>query len=182
MSMAVSQFQSSALPVIIVMGVCGCGKSSVGEALAQRHDLPFLDADDYHPKANVDKMSKGIALQDDDRWPWFEILSRAINEKSAQSGSCVCGCSALKRSYRRYLSEHIDHPVLFVHLHGNKELLFERMSARKDHYMPPSLLESQLATLEQPESDENAIVVSIDQTVSDIVEETERALTLDARD
>ncbi|SFP04306.1 gluconate kinase, SKI family [Cohaesibacter marisflavi] len=174
---AASQSQSSSLPVIIVMGVCGCGKSSVGEALAEKHGLPFLDADDYHPKANVDKMSKSVALQDEDRWPWFEILSKAINEKSTDTGSSVCGCSALKRSYRRYLSEHIDRPVLYVHLHGSKELLFERLSARKDHYMPPSLLESQLAILEQPQSDENAIVVSIDQSIANIVSQIETYLT-----
>ncbi|WP_319497196.1 gluconokinase [uncultured Cohaesibacter sp.] len=163
--MAVSQSQSSPLPVIIVMGVSGCGKSSVGAELAARHGLPFLDADDYHPKANVDKMSKGIALQDDDRWPWFEILARTINENADQSGSAVCGCSALKRSYRTYLSDQVDRPVLYIFLHGSKALLFDRMSARKDHYMPPSLLESQLATLEEPGSDENAVAVSIDKSV-----------------
>ncbi|WP_319412467.1 gluconokinase [uncultured Cohaesibacter sp.] len=173
---AASQSRSSALPVLIVMGVCGSGKSSVGAELARRHALPFLDADDYHPKANVDKMSRGIALQDADRWPWFERLCDAINAKAAMTGSVVCGCSALKRSYRTYLADHIERPVLFVHLDGTRELLLARMSARKNHYMPPSLLESQLATLERPQSDENAIEISIDKSISNIIAEVESNL------
>lgn len=177
MSMAVSQSHSKPLPIIIVMGVCGCGKSTIGEKVAALNGLPFMDADDYHPRSNVEKMSKGIPLGDLDRWPWFANLADAMNEKAAESGSIVCGCSSLKRSYRDLLVEKLNKPVLFVYLDGDRDLLLDRMSARKGHYMPTSLLDSQLATLEVPQADENALKISIDQSVASIVQNIQSALS-----
>ena len=176
MSMAESQSRSDAMPILVIMGATGCGKSTIGAALAERFSLPFMDADDYHPVANVEKMSQGIALEDADRWPWLDILSRAMVKKADAHGGVVCGCSALKRSYRDFLRSHIGKPVQFVLLDGHRSLLLARMNARKDHYMPPSLLDSQLATLERPDADEQAIIVSIDQDVPAIVAAIEAAL------
>jgi len=158
------------------MGVSGCGKSTVGEALAERQGLPFLDGDDFHPEANVDKMSHGIPLTDDDRWPWLAILGAAMRAHADQTGGVVATCSALKRVYRSKLSEAIGLPVVFLLLEGNRDTLFARMSARKDHYMPPSLLDSQLAALELPQSDEPVLTVSIARDVDAIVDEAEAAL------
>lgn len=169
MSTVASQFPFKDRPIVVVMGVSGCGKSTIGAELARRQIVPFMDADDYHPAANVEKMSAGIALTDEDRWPWLARLGEVMREKAGETGGVVCACSALRRVYREVLSEKIGLPVLYVLLDGDRDLLWERMSARKDHYMPPSLLDSQLATLERPADDEPAIVISIDQSVGDIV-------------
>lgn len=169
MSMVVSLFPFKDRPIVVVMGVSGCGKSTIGAELARRQSVPFMDADDYHPAANVEKMSAGIALTDDDRWPWLARLGEVMREKAVETGGVVCACSALKRSYREVLAEVIGLPVLFVLLDGHRDLLWQRMSARKDHYMPPSLLDSQLATLERPGPDEPAITVSVDQPIGEMV-------------
>ena len=154
--------------LIIVMGVAGSGKSSVGEALARRLGGVFLDGDSYHPAANIEKMSRGEALTDADRWPWLESLARAMAERE---GVVIGGCSALRRAYRDRITATAGEPVLFAHLAGSKELIWQRMSARKNHFMPISLLESQFATLERPAVDENAIEVPIDGSVTDIAAE-----------
>ena len=176
MSMAVSQFQFKEKTLIVVMGVAGCGKSTIGAGLSQSHELPFMDADDYHPAANVEKMSAGIALTDNDRWPWLDILGDAMRENAECKGGVVVACSALKRSYREKIAERVGLPVLFVFLDGSRELLFRRMSARTDHYMPPSLLDSQLNTLEYPDEDEPCLTVSIDQSVESILQVVEKQL------
>ena len=170
MSMEASLFPFENKPIVVIMGVCGCGKSTIGAELARQHDLPFMDADDYHPEANVEKMSKGIPLTDEDRWPWLTRLAETMREQADHIGGVVCACSALKLSYRTHIAEKVGKPVLFVLLDGSRQLLLDRMSARKDHYMPTSLLDSQLAILERPGEDEPAIIVSIDHDVADIVE------------
>ncbi|MDO6461876.1 gluconokinase [Granulosicoccaceae sp. 1_MG-2023] len=156
--------------ILVVMGVCGCGKSTIGAALSGRLDVPFEDADDYHPAANVEKMSRGIALQDADRWPWLDAIGNALRAQAARHGRVVAACSALRRDYRDRLVAAAGEPVLFIYLNGSRELIAARMAARKDHFMPAQLLDSQFATLEVPEPEENVMVVDIGAPVSDIAE------------
>jgi len=156
--------------VIIVMGVTGCGKSTVGTALAARLDVPFLDADDYHPEANIAKMSQGIPLKDEDRWPWLDTLSEALKEQATNRGMAVSACSALRRIYRDHLVVVTGEPILFAFLNGSRDTIAKRMAARTDHYMPTALLDSQFQTLEPPESDENAIFLDITPPVSELTE------------
>nr|WP_320141224.1 gluconokinase [uncultured Cohaesibacter sp.] len=169
MSTAVSQFRFDGATLVIVMGVSGCGKSTIGAGLAKLQGVPYLDADDFHPEANVDKMSKGIPLTDEDRWPWLQRLGDIIKDYANKNGGVVIACSALRRIYRQKLSQAAGLPVLFAHLDGDRDLLFSRMKARKDHYMPASLLESQIQTLEKPGSDEPAVSLSIDQSIAEII-------------
>jgi len=168
MSTAVSRPRSETARLIVVMGVAGCGKSTVGSALAAALGGTFLDGDAYHPQSNIEKMSRGEPLTDDDRWPWLKRLAKALVE---HEGTVIGGCSALKRSYRECITEAAGQPVLFVHLAGSKALIAERMNARSGHFMPPSLLDSQFDTLEAPGSDENALTVNIDGSVRHIVDE-----------
>lgn len=156
----------SAPRLVIVMGVCGSGKSTIARQLAGAMNASYLDADDYHPPTNVAKMSRGEALNDEDRWPWLKDFSRAM---VSQPTHCVGACSALKKSYRVCLSAEAQEPVLFVYLEGNKALLEQRMSARTEHFMPTTLLDSQLATLEIPTIDEYAISVDISGTPQQII-------------
>ncbi|MCP1412195.1 carbohydrate kinase (thermoresistant glucokinase family) [Paenarthrobacter sp. A20] len=158
---------------IVVMGVAGCGKSTIGAALAERLDAEFLDGDSLHPQANIDKMASGTPLDDDDRAPWLAEIGRRF---PASNSALVIACSALKRSYRDIIRS-ADPSVVFVHLHGTRELLNARMNARPGHFMPASLLDSQLATLEPLQSDEAGVVVNIAQSVEDIVAEVGAALS-----
>jgi carbohydrate kinase (thermoresistant glucokinase family) len=144
-------------PRVVVMGVSGCGKSTVGWMLARLLDVPFVDADGLHPPANVARMAAGTPLTDDDRWPWL----RAVGAELARSErGAVVACSALRRAYRDTLRETAAGTV-FVHLHGTRALLASRMTARLDHFMPPSLLDTQLATLEPLQADEAGVVLDI---------------------
>ncbi|VXC27841.1 Beta-N-acetylhexosaminidase [Arthrobacter sp. 9V] len=152
---------------VVVMGVAGCGKSTVGAALAERLDAEFLDGDSLHPQANIHKMASGTPLNDDDRAPWLAEIGRRF---AASNSALVIACSALKRSYRDIIRS-ADPSVVFVHLHGTRELLNARMTARPGHFMPASLLDSQLATLEPLQDDEAGIVVDIAESVEDIVKE-----------
>lgn len=135
--------------VVIIMGVTGCGKSTVGRRLAAALDWPFYDADDFHPAENVAKMSKGIALTDVDRGPWLRAIRARIDETLAAGGHAVFGCSALKEAYRHILRDGAP-AVHFVWLTGPRALLAERLRHRVGHFMNPALLDSQLATLEEP--------------------------------
>lgn len=149
---------------IIIMGVSGCGKSSVGAGLSQRLGIPYRDGDDLHPAANVEKMRAGHPLTDDDRWPWLDRVAAVL----AVDAPVIVGCSALRRAYRDRLRAGAGGPVQFVHLAGSRELLAKRMSARTGHYMPLSLLDTQLAALEPPSPDE-ALTIDIDQTLDAII-------------
>jgi len=142
-------------PIVVVMGVSGCGKSTVGQQLAAALNVEFLEGDLLHPAENVARMAAGIALTDDDRRGWLETLAGRIGNARANAVGLVVSCSALKRSYRDILRKGAP-DLLFVHLQGSPELLAARMNSRPGHYMPASLLESQLATLEMPGPDENA--------------------------
>jgi len=146
-------------PRLLVMGVSGSGKSTLGALLAGRLDLPFADADAFHPPANIAKMSAGIALTDADRWPWLDALGRWL---AAQPGGGVIGCSALKRAYRDRLRGHAP-GLRVIHPHGEMALIAARQGARQGHFMPPSLMESQYATLEPCMPDEDALVLDVRQ-------------------
>jgi len=150
---------------IVVMGVSGCGKSTVGSLLAEKLDAKFIDGDDLHPAENKAKMAAGIALSDEDRGPWLDKVGKAL----AKEENIVIACSALKRKYRERILAAAPEAI-FLHLHGSRELLAERMEARQNHFMPTTLLDSQLATLEPLEFDEPGRVVSIDQPVAEIVD------------
>jgi carbohydrate kinase (thermoresistant glucokinase family) len=153
---------------IVIMGVAGSGKTVVGSALASRLGVPFRDADEFHPAANVAKMSSGVPLDDEDRWPWLDAIGAAIRDTP---GGIVVACSALKRIYRDRIIGVAGRAVTFVYLDGDRATLAKRLGGRKGHFMPASLLDSQLATLEPPAADENAIVASIEPPVATIVED-----------
>jgi gluconokinase len=142
---------------IVVMGVASSGKSTLGEALAEALGAPFIEGDRLHAPESVAKMSKGIPLTDEDRWPWLKRIGDAL----AGDGPKVASCSALKRIYREAITTAAGRPVTFIHLSGTRAVLEERIKARTGHFMPASLLESQLATLEPPGADENAVTLDI---------------------
>ena len=156
--------------LFVVMGVAGCGKSSVGTAVAERMDgASFLDADDVHPAANVAKMAAGTPLEDADRWPW---LDRFATTMAARGGVVVGACSALKRAYRDAIRDAAGESVAFVHLSGSRALIGKRMAKRTDHFMPTSLLDSQFATLEPPVDEPLSAAVDIDRDFSSVVRAT----------
>lgn len=151
-------------PIFIVMGVSGCGKSTIGKLLASELKIPFFDGDDYHPEANVKKMAAGSPLNDDDRAGWLERLNELSIENSTIGA--VIACSALKKSYRVTLSKGLNEKVKFVYLKGTFEEISNRLKQRKNHFMPSGLLKSQFNALEVPSE---AIVVSITNTPKEIV-------------
>ncbi len=155
--------------VWLLMGVSGCGKTAVGERLAQRLGARFVDADDLHPPQNKAKMSAKIPLTDDDRRPWLERLRREVIDTTAPGETTVLACSALKRAYRRVLMDGAP-GVKLIHLHGSPEFIAARLAARQGHFMPPDLLRSQFETLEPPDAAEGT-VVGIDAGVEEIVEQ-----------
>lgn len=151
---------------IVVMGVSGSGKSTVGAALAQRLRVPFADADDLHPAANVAKMSRGEPLDDHDRFPWLEVVGQWLAD---HPDGGVMSCSALRRKYRDQLRGHAS-AVEFVLLAGDREVIERRQASRPGHFMPASLLSSQLATLEPLEPDEGGLVLDVAQGVDQLVQ------------
>ncbi|MBY3109285.1 gluconokinase [Rhizobium laguerreae] len=153
---------------IIVMGVSGCGKSSVGEKLAEALHLAFIEGDALHPAANVEKMSKGIPLTDEDRMPWLDRIGEDIKASLEKREGIIVSCSALKRLYRDRLRAAAGGNLFFVYLEGPRALLMKRMAERKGHFMPASLLDSQLATLEVPTGEQGVVTVDIDDTVEGI--------------
>jgi carbohydrate kinase (thermoresistant glucokinase family) len=170
MSTAPSLPRSEPARIIIVMGVSSSGKSTVGAALGRALHAPFLDGDRYHPPANVEKMRAGTPLTDEDRWPWLEALSAALVEAAARKGVAVGACSALRRAYRDFITKKAGEPVLFVYLDGSREVIGERMARRQHEYMPTSLLDSQFATLEVPDPEnENVLPVPVTDPVDKIV-------------
>jgi gluconokinase len=149
------------------MGVAGSGKSAVGAALAARLGARYLDGDDLHPQANIEKMSRGEPLTDEDRWPWLTLVGRKL---AKPEGILIIGCSALKRRYRDHIRAEAGAPVTFVHLAGSRELISRRMGTRAGHFMPTSLIDSQFSALEPPGQEENAITVDIDNALGTIVD------------
>ncbi|BBA41090.1 MULTISPECIES: gluconokinase [Burkholderia] len=155
--------------ILIAMGVSGAGKSLIGEMLAERLSCSYTDGDAFHSAANKEKMHNGIPLTDEDRWPWLRTIRAAIEEKQRAGETAVFTCSSLKRSYRDVLRG-TDTDVRFVYLKGSFEVLQERLKSRTGHFFDPSLLKSQLDTLEEPGPDE-AIEVSIELTPEQIVDQ-----------
>lgn len=158
--------------LIVVMGVCGSGKTAVAEALATQLGVPFLEGDSFHGQTNVAKMRSGVALTDADREPWLQTLAATLRAHT-ESGA-VLACSALRRRYRDILRA--GGSFALVHLSGKRQTIAGRMSGRSDHYMPASLLDSQLAILEPPGEDERHLMVDIDRPVEQIVDRVERWL------
>jgi gluconokinase len=154
--------------VLVVMGVSGVGKTTLGTLVAERLGWPFEEGDALHPEANVAKMAAGHALDDDDRWPWLDRVAGWIDERLSAGQAGVITCSALKRAYR----DRLRRPgVVFVHLTGPKELTAQRLAARRGHFMPTTLLDSQLATLEPLGADEDGFTVSTALTREEQVDE-----------
>jgi gluconokinase len=164
------------LHALVVMGVSGSGKSTVGEALARRIDWRFEDGDSFHPPSNIAKMKAGHPLNDDDRKPWLEAIAAEIDRVGTANGHVCIACSALKKAYRDILV-HGRRDTLIVFLDGNKELIASRLAKRKDHFMPPDLLASQFETLELPTATEPVVRVPIDAGVDAIVEDIVQKLS-----
>jgi carbohydrate kinase (thermoresistant glucokinase family) len=153
---------------IVVMGVSGAGKSTIGSRLAEQLNRPLIEGDSLHPPANIEKMSRGTPLADEDRMPWLKAIAARIDDARQARAPIIVTCSALKRVYRAALTNgHGD--VGFVYLRGEKALIAQRLAARIDHFMPPALLDSQFAALQEPEDDEPTIVIPIDAAPDDIV-------------
>ncbi len=157
--------------VIFIMGVSGCGKSLIGQQLAKELDIPFVDADDHHPEANIEKMSQGIPLNDEDRIPWLNELNRIAKVQYSQG--CVIACSALKEEYRLRLMNSIESQAVWVYLKGSYDQIFERMNRRENHFMGSIMLQSQFDTLEEPD---NAITISVKDSPEAIVGQLKKTL------
>jgi gluconokinase len=155
---------------VFVTGVSGTGKSTLGGRLAAVLDVPFLEGDDFHPPGNIRKMSMGIPLDDEDRRPWLDALARAVAARRTGAG-IVASCSALKRRYRDRLRDSVASPLLFICLTADRLTLAARIRSRTGHFMPESLLASQLATLELPEPDEPALILAADKPVEELIAE-----------
>jgi gluconokinase len=160
---------------LVVMGVSGSGKSTIGDKLAERLGWVYEDGDKFHPASNVAKMSAGLPLTDEDRWPWLQAIAHEIDRVCKAGDHVVIACSALKRAYRDILVHGRD-DVRIVYLKGTPKLIADRLAQRKDHFMPPGLLASQFKTLEPPDASENPVTVSIDASVETIVSDIVRQL------
>jgi len=144
---------------VIVMGVSGCGKTSVGALLAQRLGLPFIEGDRLHPAANIARMSAGVPLEDTDRWPWLDEIGRVLATKAMAANGAIASCSALKQVYRERLRQAAGHDLRFVFLELSRSELEQRMRVRAGHFMPATLLDSQLATLEPPATEPGVLTL-----------------------
>jgi gluconokinase len=164
------------MAAVVVMGVSGAGKSTVGRLIAARLDCPFRDADSFHPKTNIEKMASGQPLTDEDRWPWLRAIAAWIGEHRTAGTTCVVTCSALKRVYRDLVTGDQRADVRLVYLRGDIALIEARLKSRTGHFMPPALLRSQFDALEEPRADEHAIAVSIDEVPEEIADDAIKAL------
>jgi carbohydrate kinase (thermoresistant glucokinase family) len=150
----------------VVMGVSGCGKSTVGDAVAKSCGMTFVDGDDLHPAANIEKMTQGIPLTDQDRAPWLAIVGQTL---ANGVGPTIIGCSALKRKYRDLIREQVSETVCFVHLDAAQDVLAERVNSRPGHFMPPKLLDSQFAILERLSTEECGVEIDISKPLEDVI-------------
>lgn len=173
---AALQHRSSLGPVV-VMGVSGCGKSSVGQAIASFFGVPFIEGDALHPAANIAKMSSSIPLNDEDRWPWLDIVAAKLESENLVRGGAVASCSSLKKVYRDRLEAGAGVGAKFIFLNCTRETLERNQSARKGHFMPPALLDSQLKTLEPPVGEARAIWIDGNQSFEIVIASIIQALT-----
>ncbi len=166
--------------IVIIFGVSGAGKTTVGKLLARKLRWLFLEADDFHPAANVEKMRSGRPLTDEDRWPWLERLREQVKRSLAAGDNAVLACSALKRNYRDCLRVNSD--VTFVFLRGDYALIAEQLRHRRGHFMNAALLRSQFADLEEPTPDEDVITIELGRTPEKLVEEINSKLQPNGKD
>ena len=155
--------------IYVIMGVAGSGKTTIGELLAHALGIPFVEGDDLHPRANVERMAQGIPLTDEDRWPWLLAIAQRMRDAELSGTGLVVTCSALKRRYRDLLRSEGAAEARFVYLRGSQPTIAERLKRRRGHFMPASLLESQFAALEEPGADERAAVYDIRESPDAIV-------------
>ena len=160
--------------VVIIFGVSGAGKTTIGELLAQELGWQFYEADDFHPRANIEKMHRGVPVTDEDRWPWLESLRELVNRCIAAGEDAVLACSALKKAYRRYLR--VNAEVRLVFLRGEYALIVEQLQHRRGHFMNPALLRSQFADLEEAKATEGAIVIELGRGPHKLAQEIKRKL------
>ena len=165
--------------VVIIWGVSGAGKTTIGKLLAEELGWKFYEADDFHPAANIDKMRAGVPLKDEDRQPWLERLGGVIEKSLAANENAVLACSALKRKYRERLR--INTGVKFVFLHGSRARIAEQLKQRHGHFMSPALLDSQFADLEEPEPSENVLTVELGDDPHELVEKIKTSLREQSR-
>lgn len=166
--------------IVIIFGVSGAGKTTVGKLLAEQLGWRFYEGDDFHPRANIEKMRSGRPLTDEDRWPWLERLRGQITRSIAANENAVLACSALKRAYRDRLR--VSDDVKFVFLRGDFALIAEQLRQRRGHFMNPELLRSQFADLEQPEPDEDVLTSELGRTPQELVEDIKTKLRLAPKD
>jgi gluconokinase len=165
---------------VIIFGVSGAGKTTVGKLLSEELGWRFYEADDFHSHANIEKLHRGVPLTDEDRWPWLENLRELIKQCVAARENAVLACSALKRAYRQRL--HVSEEVKFVFLRGNYALIAEHLRHRRGHFMNPELLRSQFADLEEPGADEEAQTIELGRTPQELAEEIKTKLRLARKD
>jgi gluconokinase len=166
--------------IVIIYGVSGAGKTTIGRLLARQLGWHFIEADDFHPAANIEKMRSGRPLTDEDRWPWLERLRKQIKRSLAARENAVLACSALKRAYRERL--HVSGEVKFMFLRGDYALIEEQLSQRRGHFMNPALLRSQFADLEEPKTDEDVLTIELGGTPRELVEEIKTKLQVTRKD
>ena len=162
--------------IVVVFGVSGAGKTTVGKLLAEQMGWHFYEADDFHSRANIDKMQRGVPLTDEDRWPWLEKLRGVIEQCLAANENAVLACSALKRAYRDRLR--VGSQVNFVFVRGEYALIEQQLRARHDHFMNPELLHNQFAALEEPQPDEDVLIMELGRTPQELVKEIKTKLHL----
>jgi gluconokinase len=160
--------------VVIIFGVSGAGKTTIGQLLAEEFGWRFYEADDFHSQANIDKMRQGVPLTDEDRWPWLENLGELIKRCLTAGENAVLACSGLKEAYRRHLRVNAD--VKLVFLRGDYELIANQLRQRRGHFMNPALLQSQFADLEEPQPTEGAAVIELGQRPRELVQEVKSKL------
>jgi gluconokinase len=162
--------------IVIVFGISGAGKTTIGKLLAEELGWQFYEADDFHPRANIEKMRSGLPLTDEDRWPWLERLREQIMRSLAAKENAVLACSALKRVYREHLR--VSGDVKFVFLRGDYALIERQLRRRRGHFMNPALLQSQFADLEEPQPDEDVLTIDLGRSPQELVDEIKAKLNL----